>query len=123
MGGPVSNYFRYLLNRLLRSMWSRGVEEFKKGMLSHDDSQQKSEVGHSQKQPAVKKDWEAQFVRFCRASGLATRRTKQELRASKGSTEDSSSRTCPKCGRTYQGSGAKFCPEDGTKLVNGDAWE
>ena len=58
---PVSVYFRYFLNLLLRSMWRRGVEEFKRGMLSHDKGQQKSEVEHFQKQPAVKKEWETLF--------------------------------------------------------------
>ncbi len=35
-------------------MWRRGVEEFKRGMLSHDKSPQKSDEGLFQKQPAVK---------------------------------------------------------------------
>ena len=140
--GSVSDYLQYLLNFipsaaflraalgivaliicfiLLRWMWRQGVREFKKGMLSHDEPQPKSGPSHPQKQAAVKRDWEAQFVRICRASGSAIRETAKELRAGKRPPEHSSRQVCPKCGRTYEGTGAKFCPADGTKLVNSDA--
>jgi hypothetical protein len=140
--GPVSDYLQYLMNLipsaaflraalgivaliicliLLRWMWRQGVREFKKGMLSHDEPQAKIGPPQSQKQAAVKGDWEAQFVRFCRASGLAVSRTAKELRAGNRPTEHSSRQICPKCGRTYQDPGAKFCPADGTKLVNSDS--
>ena len=69
----------------------------------------------------MKRDWEAQFVRFCRASGLAIGRTVKELRAGKRPPENSNRQICPKCGRTYQDAATKFCPADGTKLVNSDA--
>jgi uncharacterized OB-fold protein len=69
----------------------------------------------------VKSDWEAKFVRFCRASGLAIRRTAEELKAGKRPPEQSNGQICPKCGRIYQGPTTKFCPVDGTKLVNPDA--
>ena len=118
---PVSNYLRYLLNHLLRSMWSRGVSEFKSGVLWYDESQKSSGPSHFQKQGTVKKGWEAQFVRFCRASGLAIRQTAKELRAGKRFSERSTTYICPKCGRTYEGGWAKFCVEDGTKLVKWDA--
>ena len=118
---PVSNYLRYLLNHLLRSMWRRGVSEFKSGVLSHDESQKRRGLSHFQKQGTVKKGWEAQFVRFCRASGLAIRQTAKELRAGKRFSERSTTYICPKCGRTYEGGWAKFCVEDGTKLVKWDA--
>jgi hypothetical protein len=140
--GAVSDYLHYLLNFiqsaaflrmalgivvliiciiLLRWMWRQGVREFKKGMLSHEEPQAKSGQPPSKKEAAVKKDWEAQFVRFCRASGLAIRQTAKELRAGKLPPEHSSGQICPKCGRTYQDPGTKFCPVDGTKLVNSGA--
>jgi hypothetical protein len=106
---------------LLRWIWRQSVKEFKNGMLSHDEPQPMSGPSHSQKQTAVKRNWETQFVRFCRASGLAIRRTAKELKAGKGPTEHSNRQICPKCGRTYQDATTRFCPADGTKLVNPDA--
>ncbi len=140
--GSVSDYIQYLLNFipsaaflraalgivaliicfiLLRWMWRQSVGEFKKGMLSHDEAEPSTGPSHPRKQAAVKGDWEAQFVRFCRASGLAIRRTTKELRAGSRPPEDSSRQICPKCGHTYQDPEAKFCPADGTKLVDSDA--
>jgi hypothetical protein len=140
--GSASDYLQYLLNFfsssvslrsalgivaviigfiLLRWIWRQSVKEFKSGMLSHDEPQPRSEPSHSEKQAPAKKDWEAQFVRFCRASGLAIRRTAKELKAVKRPPEDSNRQICPKCGRTYQGAMTKFCPADGTKLVKPDA--
>jgi len=140
--GSVYDYLQYLMNLvssevslrkvlgivaliscliLFRSMWRQGVKEFKKGMLSHDEPQRRSDERHFLKQPAVKTEWEPQFVRFCRASGLAIRRTAKELRAGKRSHEHSTTHICPKCGRTYEGGWAKFCAEDGTKLVKWNA--
>ena len=102
--GSASDYLQYLLNFfsssvslravlaiviliigfiLLRWIWRQSVKEFKSGMLSHDEPQPRSEPSHSQKPAPAKKDWEAQFVRFCRASGLAIRRTAKELKAVK----------------------------------------
>jgi hypothetical protein len=106
---------------LLRWIWRQSVKEFKKGMLSHDEPQPMSGPSHSHKQAAVKTDWEAQFVRVCRASGLAIRRTVKELKAAKPPPEHSNKQICPKCGRTYQDAATKFCPADGTKLENPDA--
>ena len=140
--GSASDYLQYLLNFLssavslrkalgivaliicfflLRWIWRQSVKEFKSGMLSHDEPQPRSGPSHSQKEAAMKRDWEAQFVRFCRASGLAIGRTVKELRAGKRPPENSNRQICPKCGRTYQDAATKFCPADGTKLVNSDA--
>ena len=140
--GSASDYLQYLLDflssavslrralgivvviicfMLLRWIWRQSVKEFKSGMLSHDEPQSRSGPSHSEKQTAVKRDWETQFVRFCRASGLAIRRTAKELKAGKPPSEHSNRQLCPNCGRKYQDATTKFCPVDGTKLVNSDA--
>ncbi|HTY22200.1 MAG TPA: hypothetical protein VMC85_03665 [Desulfomonilaceae bacterium] len=68
---------------LLRWTWRRGVKEFKRGMLSSEETRPKNIPSHAKEPTAVKTKWETQFVRFCRASGLAIRRTAKEWKTSK----------------------------------------
>lgn len=102
----------------LRWMWRRSVREFKKGMLSDDEPQLRSVPSPPQEAAMVKKNQEALFVRFCRALGLAIGQTARDWKMSAGSNVSPSGGICPKCGRQYQNTAAKFCTADGTQLVN-----
>ena len=105
---------------LLRWMWRQSVREFKKGLHSHDEPQREVNSSHRQQTAPVKSNWGAQFVRVCRASGLAMGEMTRQWKAGKRPSAPSSRRFCPKCGRTYESAGSNFCETDGTKLMNSD---
>ncbi len=58
---------------VLRRIWNKSVIQFKKGMLAHDDPPPAAEPPDHPRKPTLKKSWDAQFIRFCRASGLTAR--------------------------------------------------
>ncbi len=105
---------------LLRWLWRQSVKEFKKGLHSRDESESESNSSRPQEPAAAESRWATQFIRVCRASGLAVGEVARELKAGKRPAASPSRRICPKCGRTYEGAGSNFCVADGTELMNSD---
>lgn len=65
-------------------------------------------------------DKEGWFVQFCRGLGQIVKECRPSSRphSLKTSPAPSSTQICPKCGRKYQNTAAKFCTADGAQLVN-----